>query len=1660
MRALYALAFLLPAASTIVTAQTLPIFHDASVPPAIGVIPDDAGLVTVDSGALSSVDATASSVIIPRFHIPGLGRRDLELQRFDLLTPTAIIVEGRGDGDRPMSIDRHLMLRGRVAGIPGSFVYMAIFPNYASGYIELPSGANPYPRRILVAPDDAAGPHPVTIVFTADDTPPAGRGTHDYCGVDDAGQYVTPEWQRFFAREVGRKETRSPLEEQMLAVQIALECDSLYYVARGRNLSIAANYALAIMGASSAIYQRDIQLMIQIPYVRIWTTSSNPYPGPEDGDLLNQLRAYWNTNMRSIQRSGVMVYSRYRGGLAYVGALCGENGYAMAGPGGNVNYPATGYVWDVDVTSHELGHNLGSPHTHSCSWMPAIDSCWDAEGGCFAARKPRPGWIMSYCHLNAGTRLFFHPRVATLIRGWAERTGCITPQPHPTRIDLASINIIVPANGGSVKANEPLAPAALVRNVGLGTQNGATATFTIVSSDSDEVYRRTMNVPSLAPGASTTLVFPSAAIADTGVYLATIVIDLPSDSSQYNNRLTRPFMVARSPSTATITVSYPNGGETVGAGDSVTIRWTSGGVTEATIDLSTDGGGSWSTIRWNTPADSGSYRWLVPATPTTNALVRVGDRQDAGVNDASNTPFTIALDRDVQPIDFILPSGDDTVAAPIAPRVLVRNNGSRVVTNLPVHLRIEWRPGGLTIYDTTITVASVPAMSTAEVAFPTTGEIPDGPFIMIARTDMPGDRNISNDSIGRASTNRRGLSPPSIVEAEGLCGAAIITYAPSISGSVDGYVLLRGATPASLAPIDTLPPTITTWVDEPLQDQTDYYYALASLKSGARSIPSRVVVGRPACFAAGETMTPPRLVLPHYDARDLRLPVDLIWERLKGAERYHIELAGDPAFRDIVQEWVVRQSAPITPTDVTFNGKWYWRARGINNSHLGPWSDSHPFTTSGSCGRSALHFNGTDAYAVDSLFSWTGGAVTVEFWNYVRADEVTTGTAFSVGRNDDIGNRFQAHAPWSNGRLYWDCGNISDGSGRITVDYTPYLDKWTHVALIYDGDRTRSIYLDGRRVARAGGDTVGPKDLSWLRLGGTGPGSNHRHKGTIDEFRIWRGGRTAEQIRAGMGQRIDPDTEPDLVSYYRMDEGDGTVTDDLAGAGAYLGGGATWTTSDAPINCAPLRHLEGPLLSSPAADTLLAVSSGTWFDWSDVSGADGYEIQVAADPDFNDIRFHVDGVNESHVVRGSLTPDRSWYWRARAIANDGAGAWSETGHFSTAPSCGDMALRIDDTPSIVRVPSFQWRGREVTVEYWVYVDSADVRRSWIFNVGGSDSSYRLSAHGPWNDRALYFDFGNYNGGAGRITVPFGDYLGKWTHVALVSNGRDFKGIYLNGELVAGEAIADRMEARDGGLTIGGGPTVEATKGRVADFRIWNTARDQERIRENMYRRFSGPQSGLVGYWRLDGGDTLAPDISGFGNDGHIANDSQWVAADFPLQPVIPGIIGPARGLKNGSGAYRLSDSMMSIFWSIEGGDVATGQGTGAITLNWGNEETGRIVVTGMTKSGCPVASILDVELRETLSTPTTGTTTLASMSIQPNPTRGPATLRIDLDHPSTVRVDLYDDRGVSIGAVPPRQLNQGRNMILLPTETLPGGPVFCVVHIGNAVATLVVTVVR
>ena len=93
-----------------------------------------------------------------------------------------------------------------------------------------------------------------------------------------------------------------------------------------------------------------------------------------------------------------------------------------------------------------------------------------------------------------------------------------------------------------------------------------------------------------------------------------------------------------------ITVTSPNGGETLTGCDAKTVTWTTGGTSQTfNLDYSTDNGSTWNVIvaGYNTASSSASYSWAsVPNVNSSQGLVRIRDAADVSKGDTSNAVFT------------------------------------------------------------------------------------------------------------------------------------------------------------------------------------------------------------------------------------------------------------------------------------------------------------------------------------------------------------------------------------------------------------------------------------------------------------------------------------------------------------------------------------------------------------------------------------------------------------------------------------------------------------------------------------------------------------------------------------------------------------------------------------------------------------------------------------------------------------------------------------------------------------------------------------------------------------------------------------------------------------------------------------------------------------
>ncbi|MEN3026821.1 MAG: choice-of-anchor V domain-containing protein [Chlorobiota bacterium] len=104
------------------------------------------------------------------------------------------------------------------------------------------------------------------------------------------------------------------------------------------------------------------------------------------------------------------------------------------------------------------------------------------------------------------------------------------------------------------------------------------------------------------------------------------------------------FMTPVTLTVAGITVLEPNGGETWCAGSARTIRWNSTGVDYVTIELSSNGGQTWTTLATNVPASAGSWSWTIPSNqqPGSQYRIRISDASDVQLFDISDGNFSIS----------------------------------------------------------------------------------------------------------------------------------------------------------------------------------------------------------------------------------------------------------------------------------------------------------------------------------------------------------------------------------------------------------------------------------------------------------------------------------------------------------------------------------------------------------------------------------------------------------------------------------------------------------------------------------------------------------------------------------------------------------------------------------------------------------------------------------------------------------------------------------------------------------------------------------------------------------------------------------------------------------------------------------------------------------
>lgn len=188
-------------------------------------------------------------------------------------------------------------------------------------------------------------------------------------------------------------------------ISIYIVCDYAMYLQNATSSQSVIDYVTSLYNEVSSIYENEAIALV-IDDIFVWTMQ-DPYNYTNAAVALSSFRDHLNGDFRADYAQFLSAKSANLGGVAFVNVDCSKSkSYSFANIDGSFNY-VNSYSWDIHVCAHELGHNLGSPHTHDCVWGPnrnqSIDDCYGNGSTCNPMNNlSSAGTIMSYCHLSSG----------------------------------------------------------------------------------------------------------------------------------------------------------------------------------------------------------------------------------------------------------------------------------------------------------------------------------------------------------------------------------------------------------------------------------------------------------------------------------------------------------------------------------------------------------------------------------------------------------------------------------------------------------------------------------------------------------------------------------------------------------------------------------------------------------------------------------------------------------------------------------------------------------------------------------------------------------------------------------------------------------------------------------------------------------------------------------------------------------------------------------------------------------------------------------------------------------------------------------------------------------------------------------------------------------
>ncbi|MEX0720334.1 MAG: T9SS type A sorting domain-containing protein [Balneolaceae bacterium] len=433
-----------------------------------------------------------------------------------------------------------------------------------------------------------------------------------------------------------------------------------------------------------------------------------------------------------------------------------------------------------------------------------------------------------------------------------------------------------------------------------------------------------------------------------------------------------------------------------------------------------------------------------------------------------------------------------------------------------------------------------------------------------------------------------------------------------------------------------------------------------------------IVISVIAAFFSGEIVgqdIPLQIILdsPQDGAENVLMDEDLIWFGDTDATEYEIQIADNAGLGGPVVEEILTDTSFTLQGQLDFDTQYFWRVRGVNDEGDGSWSETWGFTTivdePGVVDLSEPADESEDLTTTPAL-NWAASENAESY-----QVEISTNSSFTdIIRGTEIsGTEYTVTEALPNGStFFWRVRAINEAGESDWSEiwsFTTIVDQPDVITLVSPPNNATGVSINPGFEW----EVMEEADSYNFQLA-TDAGFNDL---VTEESGL-------ESTTTGLEEVLENNTQ----YYWRV-------------RGVNSGGEGDW--SDV-WNFTTVVNQPGivNLISPP--DNATGVSINPDFEWQALEGTVGYDFQIAADEEFNNlVTEELDIESTTISLEETLENDTQYYWRVRGVNSGGNGEWSEAWSFTTIIEVPEIVILeepVNESENVSTTPAFTWNASE------------------------------------------------------------------------------------------------------------------------------------------------------------------------------------------------------------------------------------------------------------------------------------------------------------------------------------------------------------------------------